>query len=144
MATFNLKIITPERIVFDEQVEQLTAVATDGELTVLPGHEPLVTSLDINVLRYTKGGEEHVAAVLGGILEVGQKDTVVLSDVAELDHEIDEARAHQAKERASAMTTQRAANIEVSSSEMALSKAVARIRAVELGKIRRKAGRGQH
>src|ERR1700679_1147627 len=100
MATFNLKIITPERIVFDQPVDQLVAVANDGELTILPGHEPLVTTLAIDVLRYKVGGEEHHAAVLGGILEVGQKETVVLSDVAELDHEIDEARAGQAKERA--------------------------------------------
>ncbi|MBS1991590.1 MAG: ATP synthase F1 subunit epsilon [Cyanobacteria bacterium SZAS LIN-3] len=142
MATFNLKIITPERVVFDEPVEQVTAVANDGELTILPGHEPLVTSLGVDVLRYVASGEEHIAAVLGGILEVGQKETVVLSDVAELHHEIDEARAHQAKERATAMTTQRAENIDVSVTELALSKATARLRAVELGKIRRKAGKG--
>lgn len=139
MANFNLKIITPERIVFDQPVDQLTAVANDGELTVLPGHEPLVTTLSINVLRFKIGQEEHSAAVLGGILEVGQKETVVLSDVAELDHEIDEARATQAQERAKAAKTQRAENIEVYATEMALSKAMARLKAAELGKLRRRA-----
>jgi F-type H+-transporting ATPase subunit epsilon len=119
MATFTLKIITPERIVFDQAVEQLTAVANDGELTILPGHEPLVTTLAINVLRYKVDGEEHHAAVLGGILEVGQKETVVLSDVAELDHEIDEARAGQAKDRAEAAKTQKAEDIDVYAIELA-------------------------
>ncbi len=139
MASFNLKIITPERVVFDQAVDQLTAVANDGELTILPGHEPLVTTLSIDVLRFKAAGEEHHAAVLGGILEVGQKETVVLSDVAELDHEIDEARASQAKERAAAAKTQKAQNIDVYATEMALSKAMARLKAAELGKLRRRA-----
>jgi len=139
MANFNLKIITPERVVFDQPVDQLTAVANDGELTVLPGHEPLVTTLSINVLRYKVGSEEHIAAVLGGILEVGQTETVVLSDAVELDHEIDEARATQAKERAKAAQTQKTENIDVYATEMALSKAMARLKAVEMGKIRRRA-----
>jgi F-type H+-transporting ATPase subunit epsilon len=115
------------------------AVANDGELTILPGHEPLVTSLAIDVLRYRVGAEEHIAAVLGGILEVGQKETVVLSDVAELDHEIDLARATQAKEKAEAAKTQKAENIDVYATEIALSKAMARMKAAELGKIRRRA-----
>jgi F-type H+-transporting ATPase subunit epsilon len=51
MASFNFKIITPERVVLDQPIEQLTAVANDGELTVLPGHEPLVTTLSINVFK---------------------------------------------------------------------------------------------
>jgi F-type H+-transporting ATPase subunit epsilon len=90
-------------------------------------------------LKYKVGGEEHIAAVLGGILEVGQKETVVLSDVVELDHEIDEARATQAKERAIAAKTQRAENIDVYTTELALSKAMARLKAAELGRIRRRA-----
>jgi len=143
MANFNLKIITPERVVFDQPVEQLVAVANDGQLTVLPGHEPLVTTLAIDVLRYRVNSEDHIAAVLGGILEVGQKETVVLSDIAELDHEIDEARAHQAKERAEAAKTQRAENIDVYTTELALSKAMARLKAAELGKIRRQAHKNQ-
>jgi F-type H+-transporting ATPase subunit epsilon len=49
MATLNLKIITPERVVFDSPVDQVTAVANDGELTILPGHEPIVTTLAIDV-----------------------------------------------------------------------------------------------
>ena len=142
MANFHLKIITPERIVYDQSVEQLTAVANDGELTVLPGHEPLVTALAIDVLRFKVNGEEHHAAVLGGILEVGAKETVVLSDVAEMDHEIDEARATQAKERASAAKLQKLENMDVYTTEVALSKAVARLKAAELGKIRRKARQG--
>ncbi len=66
----------------------------------------------------------------------------MLSDVAELAHEIDEARATQAQERAKAVKTQKAENIDVYQTEMALSKAMARLKAVEYGKIRRKAHKG--
>ena len=95
--TLNLKIITPDRIVYENPVEQITAVARDGELTILPGHEPLVTTLAIDVMRFKVRGEEEVAAVIGGIMEVSTSEVTIMSDVAELDVEIDEARAKQAK-----------------------------------------------
>lgn len=136
-STFNLKIITPERIVFDNPVDQLTAVARDGELTVLPGHEPLVTTLAIDILRYKVKGEEEIAAVVGGIMEVSTSEVTILSDVAELDVEIDEVRAKQAKERAVAEKTQKTDKMDVYATELALSRAIARLKAAEMAKMRR-------
>lgn len=138
MATLNLKIITPERVVLEDTVDKITAVANDGELTILPGHEPLVTTLAIDVLRYSHKGEEATAAVIGGILAVNEGSVEVLSDVAELDVEIDEARAHQARSRAEAEKTQRTDKMDVYISEMALSRAIARLKCAEMAKMRRK------
>ncbi|MBI5176128.1 MAG: ATP synthase F1 subunit epsilon [Candidatus Melainabacteria bacterium] len=140
--TLNLKIITPDRIVYESPVEQITAVARDGELTILPGHEPLVTTLAIDVMRFKVRGEEEVAAVIGGIMEVGTSEVTIMSDVAELDVEIDEARAKQAKERVEAEKTQRTDKIDVYASELALSRAMARLKAAELGKLRKQRGGG--
>ncbi|HMW90621.1 MAG TPA: ATP synthase F1 subunit epsilon [Candidatus Obscuribacter sp.] len=140
--TLNLKIITPDRIVYENPVEQITAVARDGELTILPGHEPLVTTLGIDVMRFKVRGEEEVAAVIGGIMEVGTSEVTIMSDVAELDVEIDEARAKQAKERVEAEKTQRTDKIDVYASELALSRAMARLKAAELGKLRKQRGGG--
>ncbi|HMY05247.1 MAG TPA: ATP synthase F1 subunit epsilon, partial [Candidatus Obscuribacter sp.] len=140
--TLNLKIITPDRIVYENPVEQITAVARDGELTILPGHEPLVTTLAIDVMRFKVRGEEEVAAVIGGIMEVGTSEVTIMSDVAELDVEIDEARAKQAKERVEAEKTQRTDKIDVYASELALSRAMARLKAAELGKLRKQRGGG--
>jgi len=140
--TLNLKIITPDRIVYENPVEQITAVARDGELTILPGHEPLVTTLGIDVMRFKVRGEEEVAAVIGGIMEVGTSEVTIMSDVAELDVEIDEARAKQAKERVEAEKTQITDKIDVYASELALSRAMARLKAAELGKLRKQRGGG--
>lgn len=133
----NLKIITPERVVLDEHVEEVSATAIDGEFAVLPNHEPMITALAVNILRYKTGGVEHSAAVMGGLLEVGENKVTVLSDLAELDTEIDAARANEAKSRAEAEKTQKTDKLDVYYAEMALSKAMARLRAAELGKRRR-------
>jgi len=138
-ATLNLQIITPERIVFDKEVEQVTATAIDGELTILPDHEPITTALGIDIIRFKSDGNESAAAVIGGLLEVTDNRVTVLSDAAELDIEIDEARAHQAKERAEAEKIQRTDKLEVYVSELAIARAVARLKASELSKRRNRA-----
>lgn len=130
--TFNLKIISPERVVLDAEVQQLTATARDGQLSILPNHEPLVTALGIDVLRYTEKGEEQTVSIIGGIMEVTPTQVTILSDAAELGLEIDEARAKQAKERAEAEKTQNREKQETYQAEVALAKAMARIKAAEL------------
>ncbi len=136
--TLNLQIITPERIVLDQEVEQVSAHAIDGELTILPNHEPLITALTVDVVRYKTKGQEAAAAVIGGLLEVTNNRVRVLSDSAELDVEIDEARANQAKNRAEAEKTLRNDKLDVYVSEMAIARAVARLKAAELVKRRKR------
>ncbi len=136
----NLKIITPDRIVLDEQVEEVSAHAIDGAFQVLPNHEPLITALAVDVIRYKTQGVEHSAAVMGGLFEVGENTITVLSDLAELDTEIDAARAHDEKAKAEADKITKTDKIELYLSEMALSKAMARLKAVELGNRRRRGG----
>lgn len=138
MATLNLKIITPERVVFDSTVDQVTAVANDGELTILPGHEPIVTTLAIDVLRFKIKGEEETAAVIGGIMNVNNSEVEILSDVAELDVEIDEARASQAKAKHEAEKTQKTDKLDSYLTEMALSRAMVRLKAAEMAKMRKR------
>jgi len=136
--TLNLKIITPERVVLEQAVEEVSARAIDGELSILPNHQPLITALAIDVLRFKVQGVEQIAAVIGGLMEVGENQVTVLSDVAELDTEIDEARAHDAKAKAEAEKTQKTDKLDVYLSEMAMSRAVARLKAAELSRSRRR------
>ncbi|MBX9724127.1 MAG: ATP synthase F1 subunit epsilon [Candidatus Obscuribacterales bacterium] len=140
--TLTLRIITPDRVVFDSSVsniavEQVTATAVDGELSILPEHEPLVTSLAIDILRYKVNKEDEFAAVMGGILEVKNNEVTVLSDAAELDTDIDVAKAHQDKERAEAEKLQKTDKIDVYVAELAVSRAIARIKASEFRQRRR-------
>lgn len=136
-----LKVITPERIVLDQEVDEVVVRAIDGELAVLPNHEPLLTALAIDVLRYKSGREEMTAAVMGGIMEVNNNEVTVLADLAELDTEVDEARAHQEKSRAEAEKTQKVDKLDLYLTEMAISKSIARLKAAEWSKRRRRPDR---
>ncbi len=136
-----LKIITPERVVLKEQVDEVSAKAIDGEFAILPNHEPMITALGIDVLRYRTAGVEHSAAVIGGLLEVGENVITVLTDLAELDTEIDTARAHEELSKAEAEKTTKTDKLDMYLAEMALSKAMARLKAAELGQRRRKGHR---
>jgi F-type H+-transporting ATPase subunit epsilon len=138
----SLKVITPERIVLDQEVDQVVVRAIDGELAVMPDHEPLLTALAIDVLRYKTGREELTAAVMGGVMEVNNNEVTVLADLAELDTEVDEAKAHQDKARAEAEKTQKADKLDVYLSEMAISRSIARLKAAEWSKRRRRSDQG--
>ena len=95
------KITTPERQVFADEVEQVSLMTKDGEITVLPHHIPLVTLLQPGELRYKKNGEEYSIAISGGFAEVRPDNSVViLADTAEHATEIDLARAEAARDRA--------------------------------------------
>src|SRR5262249_35127981 len=135
-----LRIITPDRVVLEQQVDKVVATAIDGELCVLPEHEPLITALGIDVVRYNSGGDDHTAAVMGGVCEVANNEVIVLSDLAELDTEIDEARAKHDKERAEAERIQKTDKLEVYLTEMAISRAMARLKAVEYMRARSRRG----
>lgn len=137
--TLKLRIITPERVVLEQDVEQVTATAVDGELSILPDHEPIVTALAIDMLRYKLNKEDEFAAVMGGILEVKNNEVTILSDLAELDTEIDEAKAHQDKEKAEAEKLQKSDKLDVYVSELAISRAVARLKVHEF-KLRKRKG----
>ncbi len=101
MNKISFKIITPERIVFEDSIDQVTMMTKAGEITVLPDHIPLVTVLQPGELRCKKGEEEYAMAVSGGFCEVRPDNSlVVLADTAERAEEIDLTRAEQAKANA--------------------------------------------
>ena len=101
------KIVTPERVLVDTEVDSVSVPTQMGEITILPNHIPLVSNLAPGEMRYRKGGDEQFFAVSGGFVEV-KKDhqVIVLADAAEFGHEIDIDRAEIARERASKFITQ--------------------------------------
>ncbi len=95
------QIVTPERLVFSDEIDQISMMTEDGEITIMAHHIPLVTNLKPGELRYKKQGEEFGVAVSGGFGVVRDDGSVVvLADTAEHAHEIDMARAEEARERA--------------------------------------------
>ncbi len=128
----SLKIITPERIVFEEDgVESVTLPGSEGELTVLSRHAPLMTALRPGALTFRKGGAETDVALSGGFLEVREDKVVVLADSAERSDELDAARAEEARQRAQARVAAHDNAVEVAAALAALERATARLKVVE-------------
>ncbi len=125
------KIVTPERQVFTDEVSQVTMMTTMGEISILPHHIPLVANLVPGEIRYKKNNEELSIAVSGGFAEVRPDGSVViLADTAEHAHEIDLARAEEAKLRAEKLMSEARNKDEVDYTALAvkLEKELARLR----------------
>jgi F-type H+-transporting ATPase subunit epsilon len=95
-----LEMVTPYKRVLTEEVDEITAPGFVGELGLLPGHTPLLTTLKVGELTYKKGSEQFHVAVNWGYLEVADDTVTVLVDTAEKADEIDLARAKAALGRA--------------------------------------------
>ena len=95
-----LKIITPERTVLEEMVDQVTLPTTEGEITILPGHIALVSALKTGDIVAKVNGEPIPMAVAGGFIEVKNNEVAVLADFAEKVSEISEDALTKAKARA--------------------------------------------
>jgi len=105
-----LKIITPEKLILEEEVEQVTFPTTEGELTVLPEHVPLIASLASGDVVAVANGEHIPVAIVGGFVEVKQenKETTVaiLADFAEPVSALSDALIEKAKARAEELRKQ--------------------------------------
>src|SRR5437868_12121441 len=95
-----LEIVTPDRALIREEVDEVVVPGSEGELGVLPGHTPLLSSLKIGELWYRQGQEKHYLAIAFGFVEVLPDRVTVLADVGERAQEIDVQRAEHAKQRA--------------------------------------------
>ena len=99
--TIKFQIVTPERVLFEEDILQVSVSTTSGEITVLPGHIPLVSVLQPGVIEVKlPGGSLEIMSVSGGFVEVMRDKVVVLADTAERAEELDEKRIKEAYNRA--------------------------------------------
>ena len=89
----HLKVITHEKVVFDDDVDAVYAVGEQGEFGILNSHIPFMTALKICVVRAVKNGETTPIATMGGVFQVKENDCLILTSVAELASDIDVARA---------------------------------------------------
>jgi F-type H+-transporting ATPase subunit epsilon len=101
-STIRLELVTPERLLLSEEVDEVILPGYEGEFGVLPEHTQYLAILNIGVLRYRKGNETRRIALGGGFAEVTPERVVVMADTAERAEEIDVERARRARERAEA------------------------------------------
>lgn len=135
------KIVTPERVVFeDSAVDGVILPTEEGEITVLPHHIPLVSLLRAGVLRIKKGDEEISLAVSTGIIQVDGKQITVLADTAERADELEEEKIEKARETAKQLMTEKRADAETYAEAAAgLERELARLK---VAKLKRHRGRG--
>jgi len=127
--TQRLDIVTPEKVVFSEEVEFVVAPGVEGELGFLPEHAALVSALKIGVLKVEQGGKQFKVAIGGGFVEVKNSRVVILADTAEREDEINVERAQEAKKRAEQRLAGKGADTDVERAELALQRALARLKA---------------
>jgi F-type H+-transporting ATPase subunit epsilon len=96
----NLTIVTRERKIVDVTVDEVVLPATDGEIGILPGHTPLLTTLRIGVMRYRVGGTVNRLVLSWGFAEVLPDRVIVMAETARLPEEIDAAMAEEERRKA--------------------------------------------
>jgi F-type H+-transporting ATPase subunit epsilon len=127
-----LQIITPERVVFEEEnVDSLTVPGADGELTILPQHAALMTALKPGPVVMRRGAEEIDLALSGGFMDVRNDKVILLADTAERSDEIDAARAEAARQRAQELIASHDTSVDFARALAALERAQARLRVTE-------------
>lgn len=134
-----LKIITPEKILYQEMVSGVSFQTMEGEITVMPDHLPIISAVKPGELRIKKGKNVEYFSITRGVAEVDGKNIVILVDAAERAEEIDEKRAEEARKRAKDIMSQKKVD------EEAYADAVAHLeRAISRVKIARKRRGGGH
>lgn len=125
----HLKIITHERVVFDENVDSIRTRGVDGEFGILKGHIPVMAALDIGVTRITQGSNVKNFTTMGGVFQYKDDEAIILTNTAESGDEIDVTRARAAMERAKARLAEKQASNDAKRAEAALARAMARLKA---------------
>ncbi|WP_295153729.1 ATP synthase F1 subunit epsilon [uncultured Ruminococcus sp.] len=128
MAVFKLRVLTPEKIFFEDETEQLIAKTTSGYVGILKGHAPYVASIVPSEMKIKIGSELRSAAISDGIVKVSEDGAVtVLTSAVEWSDEIDVARAERSKARAEKQLKAETSRTEFDLAERQLKRAVNRI-----------------
>ena len=133
----HLEIVTAERVVLSDEVDQINAPTKDGRVGILPRHAPLLTILDTGELDIVKDGQSTPFAISGGFMEVLPTRVTILADTAERADEIDEARAEAARRSAEDRIAQRQGDQEIALAEAELRRALIRLKVAQLKRNRK-------
>jgi F-type H+-transporting ATPase subunit epsilon len=92
MATFHFDLVSPEKLAFSGEVDQVDVPGVEGDFGVLAGHAPIVAAIRPGILTITSGGTHQKMIVLGGLAEMSEKGLTVLADVATSIQDLDRTR----------------------------------------------------
>lgn len=128
---FHLRVITPERLFYEGDVDMVEFNTTEGEIGVLPGHIPLTVIVKPGILTITEKEGEKEAALHAGFAEILPEGITILAEIIEWPEEIDEHRAEEAMNRAKERLTSKTPETDVMRAETALLRAMARIEVIK-------------
>ena len=126
-AHLTLEIVTPDRSVVTERVDEVEIPGAEGYFGVLPGHTPLLATLAVGELWYRKGPEKVYVSIAFGFAEVLPDRVTILAQLAERPEEIDVARAETAKRRAEERLASRSQDVDYERARIALMKSLVRL-----------------
>jgi F-type H+-transporting ATPase subunit epsilon len=135
-AHLQLQIVSADRLLVNEQVDEVEIPGSEGYLGVLPGHTPLLATLQVGELWYRQGQEKHYLAIAFGFVEVQPDGVTILAQIAEPAQEIDPARAEAAKKRAEERLSKPTTDMDFERARMAMLKALVRLQVASRARIR--------
>jgi F-type H+-transporting ATPase subunit epsilon len=131
-----LQIVSADRSLVNEAVDEVEIPGADGYFGVLAGHTPLLAVLGAGELWYRQGQEKHYLALAFGFAEVQPERVTILAQIAERSDEIDRARAEAARKRAEERLARPATEIDAERARIALLKALIRLQVATRARIR--------
>ena len=131
-----LQIVSADRLLVNERVDEVEIPGAEGYLGVLPGHTPLLATLQVGELWYRQGQDTHFLSIAFGFAEVQPDRVTILAQIAERADEIDIARAEAAKRRAEERLTKPAADIDFERARIAMMKSLIRLQVASRARIR--------
>jgi F-type H+-transporting ATPase subunit epsilon len=135
-AHVQLQIVSADRSLVNERVDEVQIPGADGYLGILPGHTPLLATLQVGTLWYRQGQEKHYLAIAFGFAEVQPDRVTILAQIAEKADEIDLARAEAAKKRAEERLAKPTTDIDFERARIAMLKALIRLQVASRVRIR--------
>ena len=131
-----LEVVTPDRSLIREEVDELQLPGSEGYFGVLPGHAPLLATLKVGELWYRIGQDKHFLAIAGGFVEVLPDHVTVLAQIAERAEDIDIARAEAAKKRAEERLAQQVPDVDFERARIAMMKSLLRLQVASRARTR--------
>ena len=131
-----LQIVSADRSLVNEQVDEVEIPGSDGYFGVLPGHTPLLAVLQVGELWYRQGQEKHYVSIAFGFAEVQPDRVTILAQIAEKADEIDPARAEAAKKRAEERLGRATVDMDAERARIALLKSLIRLQVATRARIR--------
>lgn len=130
--TIHFKLITPEKVVFEGDVEAVYAQGTKGSFGILPNHIPFMSTLAVDTAKIVIDGKDITFSVIGGALQFKNNEAIILTEAAEKGSDIDTARAKLAKERAEATLSSAQTQRDIKLANAALARAMVRLKAASV------------